>query len=66
MCVVDGIVSPWRGWYGKEPRMICGLLSYARGWMTMLLDLGHGKRISFGGDNHDFGLGHVNLEIPWR
>lgn len=49
---------------GEEPRMTCRLVSYTPGWMTLPLDLGYRKRTRFGGDNHDFGLGHVNLEIP--
>lgn len=59
MFVVGGIVSPGvDGW--EEPRMTCRLVSYTPGWMTLPMDLGY----RFRGDNHDFGPGHVYLEIP--
>lgn len=46
--------------------MTCGLVSYTLGWMNVPLDLGHRKGTSYGGNNHDFGLGCVNHEIRWR
>lgn len=46
--------------------MTCGLVSYTLGWVNVPLDLGHRKGTSYGGNNHDFGLGCVNHEIRWR
>lgn len=66
MCVMGGVVSPWYGQYGKEPRMSHELPSYAPQWMTVPLDWGHWKRTSFGGDDYDFGFECINLELPWR